>query len=84
MACTTWAPLLRASRPDPRPFHHLSPLVPTQLARTTNLGEMAAGEAAAAPADPQQNGAKLTAAQRKKLKAKQRKQIKKVERCAIH
>jgi hypothetical protein len=44
---------------------------------------MAAGEAAAAPADPQQNGAKLTAAQRKKLKAKQRKQIKKVERCAI-
>jgi hypothetical protein len=45
---------------------------------------MAAGEAAAAPAPVQQNGAKLTASQKKKLKAKQRKQIKKVERCAIH
>lgn len=38
--------------------------------------------AADGEAAPQENGTKLTAAQKRKLKAKQRKQNKKAERCA--
>ena len=45
---------------------------------------MAADEAGGEPAQPQANGAKLTAAQKKKLKQKQRKAAKKAERWADH